>query len=157
MGDLNLDNDGHPMVEDSDKQDCVLCKYSNYDYLLQLQQALSSTTSKRNMYAVMFEAFKARMKLLKSQDFDYVEIDFPSFQNHFENHLLNLRRLVAHDIRLVKGMQQVLLQKMRTKTGLNSSSVNTWVRLSQHKMSLAAKLKPIPKIVNSQSKPHEFN
>ena len=153
--DLNLDES--VMEEKAGCKDCVLCKYNNDEYLVQLQEAMASSTSKLNMYKTMYEAFKHRNTTLKDQNLQYIDINFIDFQIHFETHILSLRRIISQDIRLVKEMQDVLLSKMKNKNGLNSTACSTWMRLSAHKINLASKLKPPPRAISTSEKPYEFS
>ena len=66
------------------------------------------------------------------------------FENRFKNHLLSLRACITRDIREVKKMQARLLKDMY-KGEMKSASINAWMRLSQHKISIANKLQTIPK------------
>jgi len=156
MENLNLDV-CYAMKEEADCKECVLCKYNNDGYLVQLQEAMAASTSKLNMYKTMYEAFKHRNKSLKDQNLHYIEINFVDFQIHFESHTLSLRRIISQDIRLVKEMQSVLLEKMKDKNGLRARECNTWMRLSMHKISLASKLKPCPKATSNSERPYEFS
>ncbi len=158
MKNLNLDddNDFSPMVEDTNHH-CQLCKY-NIDYLDNHLELLTEKTSKNNMYKILFEIFEKRNALMKTYNLEHVDVSFEDFVNHMENHQLNTRRVITEDIRLVKSMQQKLLEKMQSKSGLNATSVNTWMRLSAHKVSLVSRLKPLPKqiITSNGNKPYEF-
>lgn len=157
MDNLNLDEENFAMEEDSICKECVLCKYNNDGYLVQLQEALVSSTSKLNMYKTMYEAFQHRNNMLKNQNLQYIEINFIDFQMHFDTHILSMRRIISQDIRLVKKMQGVLLNKMKNKNGLNEKACTTWMRLSAHKINLASKLKPPPRAISSREKPYEFS
>lgn len=158
MKNLNLDNEHFPMVEDDAHHDCQLCKY-NIDFLDSHLELLAGKTSKSNMYKILFEIFEKRNTLMKTYNFEHVDVSFEEFVQHMENHQLNARRVVTEDIRLVKSMQQKLLETMQSKSGLNATSVNTWMRLSAHKISLISRLKPLPKqtIISNGNKPHEFS
>ena len=72
------------------------------------------------------------------------------------NNKIYLRKIITSDIRIVRQMQTQLLKKAIGKNGLNASDVNTWIRLSNHKCTLASKLKPIRSITTSNEKPYEF-
>ena len=129
---MNLDLDTITTIGEENRKDCILCKH-NVEYLTHIQDSLVSTTSIGNMYEVMYNVFTHRMDMLKEQNLKYIEITYDKFCDHFENHILNLRRIITSDIRIVQQIQTQLLQNTITKNGLNAAAVNTWIRLSNHK------------------------
>ena len=84
------------------------------------------------------------------------ETTISQFENHFKNHLLSLRACITRDIREVKKMQARLLKDMY-KGEMKSASITAWMRLSQHKISIANKLKTIPKRAIEVEKPYAFD
>ena len=155
---MNLDLDLYEatQISEDNTTDCILCKH-NVEYLTHIQDSLVSTTNKKHMYEVMYKVFTRRMDALKKQNYKYIEVPFEQFCNHYDKHTLNLRKIITSDIRIVRQMQTQLLKKAIGKNGLNASDVNTWIRLSTHKCTLASKLKPIRSITTSPEKPYEFN
>ena len=133
---------------------CYLCLHTNYDYLLQMQDQLGDLSGDENMYRMMYEAFKRRTNQPLNKE--HKEIGFAQFENHFKNHLLSLRACITRDIREVKKMQARLLKDMY-KGEMKSASINAWMRLSQHKISIANKLKTIPKRAIEVEKPYAFD
>ena len=148
MSVLNLD------LTDEDGSECYLCLHTNYDYLLQMQDHLGETSGNKSMYSIMYESFKRRTN--EPLNKEHKEIGFAQFQTHFESHLLSLRTCITRDIREVKKMQARLLKDMY-KGEMKSASINAWMRLSQHKISIAYKLKNIPKREIEIEKPYEFD
>ena len=106
------------------------------------------------MYTIMYEAFKRRTN--QPLDREHKEISFLQFQRHFENHLLSLRACITREIREVKKMQARLLKDMY-KGEMKSASINAWMRLSQHKINIANKLKTIPKREIEVERPYVFD
>ena len=148
MSVLNLD------APEEVERPCYLCLHTNYDYLLQMQDQLGDSSGDKNMYRIMYEAFKRRTN--EPLDREHKEIGFEQFQTHFKNHLLSLRACITRDIREVKKMQARLLKDMY-KGEMKSASINAWMRLSQHKISIANKLKTIPKRAIEVEKPYAFD
>ena len=148
MSVLNLD--APPEVE----KPCYLCVTTNYDYLLQLQDQLSDISGKQNMYAIMYESLKRRTNQALNKE--HKDITFAQFKLHFEEHLLSLRTCITRDIREVKKMQARLLKDIYGKEA-KAAAINSYIRLSQHKISIANKLKTVPKREIIPDKPYEFN
>tara|TARA_A100001015_G_scaffold106546_1_gene118279 strand:- start:2028 stop:2339 length:312 start_codon:yes stop_codon:yes gene_type:complete len=103
----------------------------------------------------MYEAFKRRTN--QPVDKEHKEIGFAQFQTHFEKHVLSLRTCITKDIREVKKMQARLLKDIYEKEDVKASAINSWMRLSQHKISIANKLKAIPKQVVESVQPYQFD
>ena len=148
MSVLNLD------ATEEVEAECYLCRHTNYDYLLQMQDQLGDLSGNKSMYSIMYEAFKRRTN--EPLDREHKEIGFEQFQTHFKNHLLSLRACITRDIREVKKMQARLLKDMY-KGEMKSASINAWMRLSQHKINIANKLKTIPKREVEVEKPYVFD
>ena len=133
---------------------CYLCTHTNYDYLLQLQDQLSDISGKQNMYTIMYEAFKRRTN--QPLQSEHKDIAFAQFKLHFEEHLLSLRACITRDIREVKKMQARLLKDIYGKEA-KAAAINSYIRLSQHKISIANKLKTVPKREIIPEKPYAFD
>ena len=149
MSVLNLDK------TEEVEANCFLCRHTNYNYLLQMQDQLSDSSGNKSMYNIMYEAFKRRTN--QPVDKEHKEIGFAQFQTHFEKHLLSLRACITRDIREVKKMQARLLKDIYEKEDVKASAINSWMRLSQHKISIANKLKAIPKQVVESVQPYQFD
>ena len=148
MSVLNLDA---PEIE----KPCYLCTHTNYDYLLQLQDQLSDSSGNQNMYTIMYEAFKRRTNQPLNKE--HKEISLAQFKLHFEEHLLSLRACITRDIREVKKMQARLLKDIYGKREAKAAAINSYIRLSQHKISIANKLKTVPKRTIETQRPYEFD
>ena len=151
MSVLNLDV---PHVEKIEKP-CYLCITTNYDYLLQLRDQLSDSSGNQNMYTIMYEAFKRRTNQPLQKE--HKDIGFAQFILHFEEHLLSLRACITRDIREVKKMQARLLKDIYGKREAKAAAINSYIRLSQHKISIANKLKTVPKRAIEPQRPYEFD
>ena len=123
-------------------------------YLLQLRDQLSDTSGDQSMYTVLYEAFKRRSNQPLNKE--HKDINFAQFKLHFEEHLLSLRACITRDIREVKKMQARLLKDIYGKEA-KAAAINSYIRLSQHKISIANKLKTVPKREIIPEKPYEFN
>ena len=146
-----LDLDAPPEVE----KPCYLCVTTNYDYLLQLRDQLSDSSGNQNMYTIMYEAFKRRTN--QPLNIDHEKISLAQFKLHFEEHLLSLRACITRDIREVKKMQERLLKDIYGKREAKAAAINSYIRLSQHKISIANKLKTVPKRAIESQRPYEFD
>ena len=81
---------------------------------------------------------------------------YAQFKKHFEEHLLSLRACITRDIREVKKMQARLLKDIYGKE-TKAAAINSYIRLSQHKISIANKLKTVPKREIIPENPYEFD
>ena len=118
---LNLDDfseEEMPIEEDTDT-DCILCKYTNHDYLDHLYYTLCGSTSKNNMYTTLFDAFDKRMKELDRHGFESHKLKKDELINHYENHLISIERTAMEDIRLCKKMMKSLERKIVTREPMN--------------------------------------
>ena len=106
------------------------------------------------MYKTMYDMFRTRTN--HPLDKEHRDIGFEEFQLHFETHLLSLRACITKDIRAIKSMQARLLDDIY-QNGMKSNSINAWMRLSQHKISIANKLKTIPKRQIEPIQPYVFD
>ena len=158
---LNLDEckneeEGTPLKEELNSGSCPLCENTNYNYLLSMQNAMMDCSSSKNMYSLMWKSFERRMQLLKQQDLKVVEMTKDEFIEHFEHHLVSFDRICIRDLRLISRMQNILLDKIRSKTGLDEKTLSSWIRLSNHKMNLALKYKKRSRKM-TKIKPYEFS
>ena len=145
-----LDLDAPPEVE----KPCYLCTHSS-EFLLQIQDQLSDISGKQNMYAIMYESLKRRTN--QPLQSEHKDITFAQFKLHFEEHLLSLRGCITRDIREVKKMQERLLKDIYGKREAKAAAINSYIRLSQHKISIANKLKTVPKRAIEPQRPYEFD
>ena len=107
------------------------------------------------MYAIMYEALKRRTNQALNKE--HKDITFAQFKLHFEEHLLSLRACITRDIREVKKMQERLLKDIYGKREAKAAAINSYIRLSQHKISIANKLKTVPKREIIPATPYEFD
>jgi hypothetical protein len=136
-----------------EEKPCYLCTHSS-DFLLQIQDQLSEISGKQNMYAIMYESLKRRTN--QPLQSEHPLIGYTQFKKHFEEHLLSLRACITRDIREVKKMQARLLEDIYGK-GAKAAAINSYIRLSQHKISIANKLKTVPKREIIPEKPYAFD
>ena len=76
---LNLDSDDEIIIEEDDKSECILCKYTNHEFLDHLYYTLCGSTSKNNMYTTLFDTFDKRMKELDRQGFESHKLKIISY------------------------------------------------------------------------------
>ena len=107
------------------------------------------------MYAIMYESLKRRTN--QPLQSEHPLIGYTQFKKHFEEHLLSLRACITRDIREVKKMQARLLKEIHGKGEAKAAAINSYIRLSQHKISIANKLKTVPKREIIPEKPYEFD
>ena len=148
MACLNLDTPGDA---------CLLCKYTDQEYLTNLFESLCGSTSAANVYHTMFQLFAERQKLLERQRLPFLKLEFSAFKHHFEHHVLSLRKVLYDDVDTVKHMKEVLMNKMQSKGQLAAAEVNTWIKLSTHHVHLTSKVKSIPTPKLEGFKPYEFD
>ena len=157
---LNLDDiceEDIPMEEDDDKE-CILCTYTNHAYLDHMHHALNRTTSKNNLYNILYDAFNKRMAELKKQGLEHHTITKEALIKHYEYHIISLERAAMEDIRLCKQMMQTLERKIVTRDGLDSMALNQWKGLSNHKIKLLNKIKHIKRPMKVElNKPYDFS
>ena len=93
---LNLDDiseDDTPIEED-DSAECILCTHTNHSYLAHMHHTLSSTTSKTNMYNILYDAFNKQMAELKKQGMEHHTITKDALVRHYEYHVISFERAV---------------------------------------------------------------
>ena len=142
---LNLDDisEDEFLIEEDDAIECVLCMYTNHDYLDHMHHALNRTTSKSNLYNILYDAFNKRMIELKKQGMEHHTITKEALIKHYEYHIISMERSIMEDVRLVKQMMETLQKKILTYDGVNSTALNQWKTLSNHKIKLLNKIKRI--------------
>ena len=156
---LNLDDISEEEdipIEEDDNTECILCTYTNHNYLDQMHHTLSCTTSKTNLYTILHDAFNKQMNLLKKQGLEHHTITKDALVRHYEYHVISLERAVMEDVRLVKQMMETLQKKILTHDGVNSMAVNQWRALSTHKIKLLNKIKQT-KPTKMKIEPHDFS
>ncbi len=155
---LNLDDiseEDIPMAED-DATECLLCLYTNHSYLDHMHHALNRTTSKSNLYNILYDTFHKRMTELKKQGMEHHTITKDALVRHYEYHVISLERAVMEDVRLVKQMMQTLQKKILRHDGVNSTALNQWKGLSNHKIKLLNKIKHQKQPMNVKIEPYDF-
>ena len=158
---LNLDDisEDEMPIEEDDNSECILCKYTNHDYLDQMHSSLNCTTSKTNLYNILHETFNMQMNILKQQNMEYHTISKETLVNHYENHLITIERAAIEDIRLCKKMMKNLEKKILTRDGLDTTALKQWKGLSSHKINLLRNInrtkRPLKPI--EINKPHDFS
>ena len=100
MACLNLDTPGDA---------CLLCKYTDQEYLTNLFESLCGSTSAANVYHTMFQLFAERQKLLERQRLPFLKLEFSAFKHHFEHHVLSLRKVLYDDVDTVKHMKETVV------------------------------------------------
>ena len=157
---LNLDDiyeeDIH--MEEDDNTECILCTHTNHNYLDQMYHSLNRSTSKCNLYNILYDAFNKRMAEVKKQGMEHHTITKEALIKHYEYHIISLERAVMEDIRLCKQMMQTLQRKILTHDGVNSTALNQWKTLSNHKIKLLNKIKHIKRPMKVElNKPYDFS
>ena len=156
---LNLDDISEEdiPIEEDDNKECILCTHTNHSYLAHLHHTLSSTTSKTNMYNILYDAFNKRMAELKKQGMEHHTITKDALVRHYEYHVISFERAVMEDIRLVKNMMKTLQNKILTHDGVNSTALSQWKGLSNHKIKLLHKIKQTKPTKMEVNKPYDFS
>ena len=156
---LNLDDISEEEdipIEEDHSADCVLCLYTNHSYLDHMHHTLSSTTSKTNMYSILYNAFNKRMAELKKQGMEHHTITKDALVRHYEYHVISFERAVMEDVRLAKQIMETLQKKILTHDGLNSKALNQWKALSTHKLKLL-RIKHQTQPRNVKIEPYDFS
>ena len=155
---LNLDSEEEMPIEEDNDTNCILCKYTNHGYLDQMHSSLNCTTSKNNLYDILYNAFNKQMNTLKQQNMEYHTISREQLVIHYENHLISLERSIIEDVRLVKQMMKSLEKKIVTHDGLDNTALSQWKSLSNHKINLLKNIKRTKRPLKLQlDKPHDFS
>jgi hypothetical protein len=156
---LNLDDiseEADIPIKEDDSMECILCTHTNHSYLDHMHHCLNRTTSKNNLYTILYDAFNKKMNLLKKQGLEYHTITKEALIKHYEYHLISMERAVMEDIRLVKQLMETLQKKILTHDGVNSTALNHWKGLSNHKIKLLNKIKQT-KPMKMKIEPHDFS
>ena len=155
---LNLDSEEEMPIEEDNDTNCILCQYTNHEFLDQMHSSLNCTTSKNNLYDILYNAFNKQMNTLKQQNMEYHTISREQLVIHYENHLISLERSIIEDVRLVKQMMKNLEKKIVTREGINNIALNQWRSLSNHKINLLRNIKRTKRPLKLQmNKPHDFS
>ena len=155
---LNLDDICEDIdLKEDDSTECILCTHTNHSYLDHMHHTLSSTTSKTNLYTILYDAFNKQMNLLKKQGLEYHTITKDALVRHYEYHVISFERAVMEDVRLVKTMMTTLQNKILTHDGVNSTALSQWKALSTHKLKLLSKIKHQKQPRNVKIEPYDFS
>ena len=155
---LNLDSEEEMPIEEDNDTNCILCQYTNHEFLDQMHSSLNCTTSKNNLYDILYNAFNKQMNTLKQQNMEYHTISREQLVIHYENHLISLERSIIEDVRLVKQMMKSLEKKIVTREGLDNTALSQWKSLSNHKINLLKNIKRTKRPLKLQlDKPHDFS
>ena len=155
---LNLDDICEDIdLKEDDSTECILCTHTNHSYLDHMHHTLSSTTSKTNLYTILYDAFNKQMNLLKKQGLEYHTITKDALVRHYEYHVISFERAVMEDVRLVKNMMTTLQNKILTHDGVNSTALSQWKGLSNHKIKLLKKIKQTKPTKADFNKPYDFS
>ena len=148
---LNLD------VEQEDtERECLLCKNTNHSYLDEMHSALSASTSKKNLFDMLYDAYIKQKNRLKQQNLRYLDITKDELIKHYDNHVLSLRNAITNDVRLVKQVMNQLEKKILGDK-LNTAALNNWKALSTHKINLLKRMAPVESIESNIDQPYEFS
>ena len=121
-----------------------------------MHHCLNRTTSKNNLYTILYDAFNKKMNLLKKQGLEHHTITKEALVRHYEYHVISFERAVMEDVRLVKQMMQTLQRKIVTRDGVNSIILKEWKMLSNHKIQLLNKIKQT-KPMKVKIEPYNFS
>ena len=154
---LNLDSDDETIIEEQDtERECLLCKNANHSYLDEMHSALSPSTSRKNLYDMLYDAYIKQKNKLKQQNLRYLDITKDVLVRHYEEHILSLRNAIMNDVRLVKRVMN-LLEKRMLGDKLNTAALNQWKVLSNHKINLLKSMAPVESIESNIDQPYEFS
>ena len=135
----------------------------------EIESNLTGTVSSEEIYRIQYELYEHQVRQpLIRQGMDCPEITLEQIRNHYQNHRLNLRDIIAKEILFVNTMQvhfrrsQIATKNLRDgKKTLNLTGVSQWIKLSQHKLNLIkyynGPLAKKTKGKNGGIKPYEFN
>lgn len=147
---LNLD-----VEQENTERECLLCK-NTHSYLDEMHSALSASTSKKNLYDMLYDAYIKQKNRLKQQNLRYLDITKDELIKHYDNHVLSLRNAITNDVRLVKQVMNQLEKRMLGDK-LNTAALNQWKALSNHKINLLKSMAPVESIESNIDQPYEFN
>ena len=154
---LNLDDISEEdiPIEEDDNMECILCTHTNHSYLDHMHHCLNRTTSKTNLYNILYDTFHKQMAEIKKQALEHHTITKDALVRHYEYHVISLERAVMEDVRLVKQMMKTLEKKILTHDGVNSTALNQWKTLSNYKIKLLNKIKQT-KPLKVKIEPYDF-
>ena len=127
---LNLD-----VKEQDTERECLLCKNSNHSYLDEMHSALSASSSRKNLFDMLYDAYIKQKNKLRQQNLRYLDITKDELVRHYEEHVLSLQNAIMNDVRLVKQVMKQLEKRMLGDK-LNTAALNQWKVLSNHKINL---------------------
>ena len=154
---LNLDDICEDIdLKEDDSTECILCTHTNHSYLDHMHHTLSSTTSKTNLYTILYDAFNKQMNLLKKQGLEYHTITKAALIRHYEYHVISFERAVMEDVRLCKKIMVRLQKRVLRHDGLDSMALNQWKALSTHKLKLL-RIKHQKQPRNVKIEPYDFS
>ena len=148
---LNLDAE-----EENTDRECLLCKNTNHSYLDEMHSALSASSSKKNLFDMLYDAYIKQKNRLKQQNLRYLDITKIELVRHYEEHVLSLQNAITKDVRVVKQVMNQLEKKILGDK-LNTSTLNQWKLLSNHKINLLKRMAPVESIESNIDQPYEFN
>ena len=148
---LNLD------VEQEDtERECLLCKNANHSYLDEMHSALSPSSSRKNLYDMLYDAYIKQKNKLKQQNLRYLDVTRIDLVRHYEEHVLSLQNAITNDVRLVKQVMKQLEKKMLGDK-LNTAALNQWKVLSNHKINLLKSMAPVESIESNIDQSYKFS
>lgn len=153
---------------------CPICSHNSGEASVvqkmnEIETNLTGSVSCEEIYRIQHQMYEhqVRQPLLR-QGLECPEITLKQIRNHYQNHRLNMRDIIAKEILFVNVMQvhfrknQIATKNMRDgKKTLNLKGVNEWIKLSKHKLDLIkyynGPLAKRAKGKNGGIKPYEFN
>ena len=155
---LNLDDICEDIdLKEDDSTECILCTHTNHSYLDHMHHTLSSTTSKTNLYTILYDAFNKQMNLLKKQGLEYHTITKDALVRHYEYHVISFERAVMEDVRICKMIMVTLQKRILRHDGVNSTALSQWKGLSNHKIKILKKIKQTKPTKADFNKPYDFS
>lgn len=152
---------------------CPICSHNSGEASViqkmnEIEANLTGTVSSEEIYRIQHELYEHQVRQpLIRQGMECPEITLEQIRNHYQNHRLNLRDIIAKEILFVNTMQvhfrrsQIATKNLRDgKKTLNLTGVSQWIKLSQHKLNLIkyynGPLAKKTKGKNGGIKPYEF-
>tara|TARA_B100001250_G_C19116271_1_gene493321 strand:- start:65 stop:514 length:450 start_codon:yes stop_codon:yes gene_type:complete len=148
---LNLD-----VEEEDTERECLLCKNANHSYLDEMHSALSPSSSRKNLYDMLYDAYIKQKNKLKQQNLRYLDVTRIDLVRHYEEHVLSLQNAIMNDVRLVKQVMKQLEKKMLGDK-LNTAALNQWKVLSNHKINLLKSMAPVESIESNIDQSYKFS
>ena len=155
---LDLDLDEFvPISEEQQCETCELCLHKNV-FLTMQHTVLIQKCSKKNLYDLLYNIHRDRMKQLQTQNMKTVTLTRTCIETHFEHHSISYPRSLQEDARICKILQNELLQRMKHTDGsLEIGNITLWKSLSTYKLSLLKKLSTSHRTDNISVEPHRFD